>query len=251
MKLETLELLREKIPRQLLELFPKMINYEFFWNIKKKAEQLQYFSKITFKILEMVKENLEPGITERQLESKIKVFGKKFYVKVIPLLVSFGENTAKIHGYATDNALQENDIIMVDIGIKRYLFSNCTSDITRTFFLGKPTPLQQKIYNIVKKAHDKAIEMLKPGLNPFLVDKMVRDYFWRKNYTLPHGLGHGTGTRYPHHLPILSNKYRNFILKENDIITIEPGIYLSGEFGVRIEDMVLITKDNYEILSVE
>ncbi len=173
------------------------------------------------------------------------------HITVVPLLVSSGENTANVHGYASNRKIQENDIIMIDIGLKRHLFSSCTSDITRTFFIGEPTPLQKKIYRIVKKAHDKAIEVLKPGLNTFMVDKMVRTYFGRFGYGMPHGLGHGTGTRYPHNPPMLSNKFAGFILKENDIITIEPGIYLPEKFGVRIEDMILITRDGYEIISKE
>jgi Xaa-Pro aminopeptidase len=250
-KMEILEKLRNKMPRQLLIQLPRIINFELFRNVNKKLEELKYFSRISFKILDFVKANVIEGMTEQQIERLIRKLGKKCHLTVIPLLVSSGENTAKVHGYATGREIQENDIVMIDIGLKKYLFSNCTSDITRTFFLGTPTPLQQKIYDIVKTAHDKAIKMIKPCVNAFLIDKMVRKYLKNFQFEMPHGLGHGTGTRYPHNIPMLSNKYQNFILKENDIITIEPGVYLPGKFGIRIEDMVLVTKDGYEIISLE
>lgn len=251
MKMENLEKLQNKIPKQLLLQLPRIINFEPFKNLEKKINDLKYFSNISFKIINYIKQNLEVGMTEKQIEGAIKKLGRKYHVTVVPLLVSSGENTANVHGYATDRKIQENDILMIDIGLKRHLFSSCTSDITRTFFLGTPTPFQKKIYKIVKRAHDKAIEVLKPGMNTYIIDKMVRTYFERLDYEMPHGLGHGTGTRYPHNPPMLSNKFTGFTLKENDIITIEPGIYLPRKFGIRIEDMVLITKEGHEIISKE
>ncbi len=249
--MENLEKLQGIIPTHLHIQLTRLINYEPFRNMEKKIAQLKYFSKVSLRIIKYLKNQLEAGISEKQIEDKIKQLGRKFHLLVIPLLVSSGENTAKIHGYATERKIQKRDIIMIDIGLKRHLFSNCTSDITRTFFRGEPSESQQKIYAIVEKAHDMAVEAVKPGVNPYSIDKMVRDYFRKFHFVMPHGLGHGTGTRYPHNLPMLSNNYTNFRLKENDIITIEPGIYLPGEFGVRIEDMVLVTRDGYEMLSTE
>ena len=249
--METLEKLQQKIPKILLKIFPKIINYEPFKNLGKKIEELKYFSEVTFKILEIFRGNISIGMTEREIDAKIRKAARKYNLIAFPLLVSSGENTAKVHGYSTDRKITESDILMIDMGLKRHLFSNCTSDITRTIFLGEPTDFQQKIYNIVKKAHDMAIKAVKPGINAFRIDKLVRNYFKKYNYEMPHGLGHGTGTRYPHNIPMLTNKFTDFILKESDIITIEPGIYLPGQFGVRIEDMVLVKKDGNEILSQE
>ncbi len=145
---------------------------------------------------------------------------------------------------------------MIDIGVKRkdhYLSDYC-SDCTRTFFLKNPTAYQQVVYNIVQEAHDKALEKLKAGISGHALHNEISEFIKSKGYELPHGLGHST-RRYTHGAPFLSSYDVSSILKENDNITIEPGIYISKDhpnlpeghppFGVRIEDLVVIKENGY------
>ena len=123
------------------------------------------------------------------------------------------------------------------------------SDLTRTFFIGKPTQYQQKIWNIVKQAHDKAMEKIKPNIKACDIDltarNIIKDNGFEKYFI--HTTGHGVGIDI-HENPTISHKSET-ILKEGMVITIEPGIYLKNKFGVRIEDTVLVTKTGFKKLT--
>ncbi len=114
------------------------------------------------------------------------------------------------------------------------------SDMTRTFFIGEPTEKQRKVYNLVQKNHDQTIEAIKDGANIKQLSKMVENDFKLNGYDLIHSLGHGVGLEI-HEKPYISSRV-DAPLRENMVITVEPGIYIPEEFGVRIEDTVLVEK---------
>jgi Xaa-Pro aminopeptidase len=163
------------------------------------------------------------------------------------LIVASGPSSSLPH-YVPGNNLIEKDILLLDLGCR---YNNYCSDITRTLFLGTPGSRAKKfgdIYNIVLEAANTALEACRAGISCRELDKIARNVIEKAGYgeNFGHGLGHGVGLQV-HEEPIVSYK-RDTMLEENMVITIEPGIYLEGEGGVRIEDMVVVKKNNAENL---
>ena len=148
-----------------------------------------------------------------------------------------GENSSKPHAIPTDRVIQEQDIITIDMGCK---INGYCSDMTRTIFIGGITKEQEQIYNLVLNNQIKALNEIVEGASIKTIVKSVESDFNLYNQTLVHSLGHGVGLDI-HELPAVTLK-NDSTLKENMVITDEPGIYISGNFGIRIEDTVLVTK---------
>ena len=142
------------------------------------------------------------------------------------------------HATPTDKKIEYGDIITIDMGCK---YEGYCSDMTRTIFVGEIKEEIKKVYDIVLKNQLSTLEELRDGGNIKIITKLVENNFELNRQVLIHALGHGVGLTL-HEGPILSSK-SNQILKENMVVTNEPGIYLPGKFGVRIEDTVLITKN--------
>lgn len=137
----------------------------------------------------------------------------------------------------TDRKIQKEDIITIDMGCK---VNGYCSDMTRTFFVGKVPEEVKPIYDLVLKNQKQTLEEYKDGASTRIVTKMVENDFKLNGHTLIHSLGHGLGMQI-HEAPYISYKTDAF-LKENMVVTDEPGIYIPRKFGVRIEDTVQITK---------
>lgn len=162
-------------------------------------------------------------------------------------IVAAGARGSMPHGVASESVIEENEFVTIDFGC---FCDGYASDITRTFQTGKKIkPNLEKIYQIVFDAQRKGIEAARPGVQAKKVDKAARDYIDRKGFGsyFGHGLGHGLGLRI-HELPRVSRLSED-ILEEGNVITIEPGIYIPKNGGVRIEDDFLVTKDGVEQLS--
>lgn len=194
--------------------------------------------EITDRCFEFLTQYIKPGMTEKQIARKIHDYymdnaeGESF-----DAIVASGENSSKPHAVPTDRRIHVQDIITIDMGCK---FKGYCSDMTRTIFIGEPTKQQLDVYNLVLKSQENALNEIKDGQNIKQLTKNVESRFNEKGYTLVHALGHGVGLDI-HEKPFVNMKNDN-LLKENMIITDEPGIYLPGNFGVRIEDTVLVTK---------
>jgi Xaa-Pro aminopeptidase len=208
-------------------------------NIKKAchlADKAMFFAATKFKT----------GITEISLKNQIADhISKQNCELAFDTIVSFGKNTAIPHHQSDNNSLQKKDIILIDLGVK---FNNYCSDITRVFFHHNTETTIRKIYDFVHNAQKIALKMLKPGINGKDVDKKIQKFI-RNTGNIPysHGLGHGLGLEI-HELPKLHRKY-NYFLSKNNVITIEPGIYIPYCFGVRLEDTVLVTDNGYDSLT--
>ena len=137
-------------------------------------------------------------------------------------------------------------MVTLDFG---YYADGYTSDVTRTFSIGRQSDEAKKIYQIVLEAQQKTIEAVKEGVNGQELDRIGREYIEDTGYGkyFNHGMGHGIGLDI-HELPNVGRTYEEY-MKAGQIITIEPGIYVPGVGGVRIEDDVLVTKNGYEILT--
>ncbi len=159
-------------------------------------------------------------------------------------IVAINENSALPHALSSNKVLQKDDLILVDAGLK---YKRYCSDRTRTY-INKNSKKQQNIKDIVQKAHDKAIESIKVGIKAKEIDKIARDVIQKAGYGkyFIHSTGHGVGLDI-HELPIIS-KTSDTIIEENMVFTIEPGIYIEKEFGVRIEDMVVVQNGRAKVL---
>lgn len=211
---------------------------------EEEIENVRKACEITRKCFEEVSKYLIPGHTEIEIAKMIDgYFSENAEGIAFETIVASGENSSKPHAIPTNRKFTEQDVVVIDIGCK---IKGYCSDMTRTFFIGEPTEEQKRVYNLVKKNHAQSIRDIYDGTNTKMLSKNVENDFNLNRYNLIHSLGHGVGLEI-HEKPFLSTKV-DFTLRENMIITIEPGIYLPGKFGVRIEDTILVQKSCGKIL---
>ena len=181
---------------------------------------------------------IKPGMTEKQIANEIEEYYKQRTDGLsFDTIVASGENTSKPHAVPTDRKIQKEDIITIDMGCK---YNGYCSDMTRTFFVGKVPEEIKPVYDLVLKNQTLTLDEYKDGAVIRNLTKMVVNDFKLNNYDLIHSLGHGVGLEI--HEPPFINQNTDATLKENMVVTDEPGIYIPGKFGVRIEDTVQITK---------
>ena len=191
---------------------------------------------------------LAPGRTEKEIaweiETNLRQRGAE--KSAFDTIVASGVRSSLPHGVATDKKIRAGNIVKMDFGAQ---VDGYHSDLTRTVVLGKSNRRFQKIYQVVKEAQERAISRMRPGLKLSDVDAIARGYIRAQGYDkyFLHGLGHGVGLSV-HELPALSEKAKGK-LEAGMVVTVEPGIYIPGWGGVRIEDMVLIGKNGAEVLT--
>jgi Xaa-Pro aminopeptidase len=210
-------------------------------SLKKAAE----LNKAAF---EQVLPLIRPGISERdialELEFSLKKAGGE--CNAFDFIVASGERGALPHGVASDKLLQAGELVTIDFGTR---VEGYYSDETITLALGDIAGNLRQIFDIVLKAHDLALAAIKPGMEIRDLDAVAREYIASKGYGdyFGHGLGHGVGLEI-HEFPAVAPRTDAQVL-EGMVITIEPGIYIPGTGGVRIEDTVVVTADGYEVLT--
>ena len=157
-----------------------------------------------------------------------------------------GAHTSMPHGVPDDRVIQQGDFVLMDFGA---VVDGYHSDMTRTVCVGTPTEEMRNIYHIVRTAQDAALAFARPGITGKALDAAARDIITDAGYgeAFGHSLGHGVGMEI-HEYPIASAS-RDTLLAPGNVVTIEPGIYLPGKFGVRIEDFVCITENGCEDLT--
>jgi len=191
---------------------------------------------------------VKPGVTEADIALEIEFFMKRQGASKLSFdtIVASGPNSSMPHAQVTNRKLQMGDFVTMDFGC---VYQGYCSDMTRTVAIGEPTEEMRKVYQIVFDANIRAMEAIREGVKCNEIDAVARDYIKSQGYGdyFGHGLGHGVGLDI-HEEPRFSPKC-DVITKENMVITDEPGIYLPGRFGVRIEDLVVVKKDGYEKLS--
>lgn len=191
-------------------------------------------------ILSFIKE----GVTEKRIGLELDFYMLSHGAEALSFetIAVAGKNSSKPHGVPGDYRVKKGDFITMDFGA---VVNGYHSDMTRTVALGQISEKQKTVYETVLRAQTEALSVLKSGVACKEADKKARDIIESAGFGeyFGHGLGHGVGIEI-HEYPSLSPR-SDAILQEGNIVTVEPGIYLPGEFGVRTEDMALITKDGY------
>jgi Xaa-Pro aminopeptidase len=191
---------------------------------------------------------VKPGVSERslafELEMQMRAMGADD--KSFEFIVASGERGALPHARPTDRLLQSGELVTFDFGA---CCAGYNSDETVTVAVGKPDSKLLEIYQVVKEAHDLAIDAVRPGIDCSGLDAIARRHIESCGFGdfFRHGLGHGVGLDI-HEKPVVSSLSRQQ-LQEGMIITIEPGIYISGLGGVRIEDLLAVTANGCRVLS--
>lgn len=194
---------------------------------------------------------LTEGVTEIQIADELEIFWKRSGSKGLAFdpIIAFGASSSMPHYRAENTKLEKGHIVLIDIGVNYHHYH---SDMTRTVFFGQSDPKMVEIYQVVKGAQDAAFKLCRPGTPIGALDEAARSFIHEKGYGqhFTHSLGHGVGLEI-HELPVLRNKtpYAEVRLEPGMVITIEPGVYLEGFGGVRLEDTVVIQDSGYENLT--
>lgn len=189
---------------------------------------------------------LRPGITEQDVCNELEFQLRKRGAATcsFEMIIASGKRGALPHGVATDKVIQTGDMVTMDFGA---LYHHYRSDITRTVAIGEPAAELKKIYNIVKEAQQIGRTCLKAGVRSCDLEHNIRSFIESSGYDLIHGPGHSFGLDI-HEAPFISRTNME-VFCEGTVITLEPGIYVPGLGGVRIEDDFLITRDGCEALT--
>jgi Xaa-Pro dipeptidase len=218
--------------------------------IKSERELLKIkeAARIVSKVGDMIPDMLKDGMTENELAARVnyEMMKEGASSPSFDTIASFGPDTAEPHFTGGNRKLKKGDTVLVDFGAR---YQRYCSDMTRTFFFGKPDKDMQEIYRIVAEAQDKGIKSIRDGKNGKEVDMEARKVIDSTRFSgrFIHSLGHGVGLEVHDH-PALSPSY-DFFLKENMVVTVEPGIYIPKKGGVRIEDDVIVTKNGCEVIT--
>jgi Xaa-Pro aminopeptidase len=213
-----------------------------------EIEILKSVASIASLSLESVLSFIKPAVSEIDIAMalELEMRNRGADGKAFDFIVASGERGAMPHGRASKKLIQPGDLITIDFGASK---DGYHSDETVTIACGKPVDRAFEIHSIVRTAHDFAIERIRPGISCKDLDGIARSYINDKGYGeyFGHGLGHGVGMEI-HEMPTLSPR-SNGALEEGMVITIEPGIYIPGFGGVRIEDTVVVSRDGCDVIT--
>lgn len=220
---------------------------------KSEIENIKLACKIADQSYKFILSKLKAGVPEQQIANELEFFIKKNCADIsFKPIVAFGKNSAVPHHLSDRTKLRQNQIVLLDFGVK---INNYCSDMTRTIFFGNASAEFKRIYQTVLDAQTKAIEYINSQLlivngQWFArdIDKIARDYIIKQGFpSIIHSVGHGIGIEV-HEAPHLSPMSKD-IIKPGMVFSVEPGIYITGYGGVRIEDLVVVTKKGAELIS--
>lgn len=213
---------------------------------EEEIDKIKKACEITDKCFKYLLHYIKEGMTEKQVALEIEIYFKTHEADGIAFepIVAFGENSSIPHWIPSNRKVKLADPILIDMGCK---YKGYCSDMTRTIFMGCILEEIKPIYNLVLKNQKYTLDEMRNDCDIKTISKGIDSNFRLNHYTLIHSLGHGVGLEI-HEMPYINMKNRG-VLKDNMVVTDEPGIYLPGKYGIRIEDTVLITKNECEILT--
>jgi Xaa-Pro aminopeptidase len=232
---------------ELVELSAKFDEIRIYKD-RAEIELLSSVATLSSLALTSVLANIKPGVREVDIALALELEMRRRGAdgKAFDFIVASGERGAMPHGRASDKIIQSGELVTIDFGA---LKDGYHSDETVTIACGTPETRAQEIHSIVRTAHDLAIRAVRPGISCKDLDEVARSYIRDSGYGeyFGHGLGHGVGLEI-HESPTLSPR-STAVLEEGMVITVEPGIYIPGFGGVRIEDTVVVTGDGCHVLT--
>ncbi len=219
----------------------------------KELEEIELIKnavQITEATLEVVLSLVKTKMTEKQIAAEITYRHIRLGANdAFNLIVLAGDHSDSPHGATGERIIKRGDLLQFDIGCK---YKGYCSDLSRVFVVGKdPTKRQREIYDKVLSIQETMISLVKPGLNFQDLNKKYADLLRKLGFEPAHGLGHGIGLNI-HESPSVgqpSPEYGEYIAEPGNVITVEPGIYISGWGGIRIEDDILVTETGHEVLT--
>ena len=213
-----------------------------------ELEAMRRAQKLTDDTFAYITERIAVGRTERDVMLDMEMFMRRRGSEGVAFdfIVVSGKNSSLPHGVPTDKVIEKGDFITMDFGA---VVNGYRSDMTRTVAIGDVSDEQRLVYNTVLKAQTAALDAIRAGKVCKDIDKIARDIIREAGYgdCFGHGLGHSVGLDI-HEMPAFNTRCET-VLKPGTVMTVEPGIYLEGKFGVRIEDMVVVTDDGCENLT--
>ncbi|HVO67323.1 MAG TPA: Xaa-Pro peptidase family protein [Syntrophales bacterium] len=205
-------------------------------------------AEISFQALTAICNLIKPGAKEKDIAIELEFRIRKCGAELVsfPTIVATGANSAQPHAAPGSREIENGDIVMIDYGA---VYHGYNSDETCTFIVGSANKKQKDVYSLVKQAHDRALEAIKPGTQCREIDRIARSCIEGGNLGnyFTHSTGHGVGLDV-HEAPRIADKSAN-ILETGMVITIEPGVYIPDLWGIRIEDMVLVKEGGCEVLT--
>lgn len=212
-----------------------------------EIEAIRTAVEITDKVYEEVLPMVKVGVTEKEIALELASRYRKLADgEAYPPIVASGPNSALPHAVPTKRPFEKGDFIVIDAAA---MYAGYHADMTRTPVIGEATEKHREIYEIVKGSQQAGLDRVRAGKSCKEIDSAVRDFIADRGYGdhYTHGTGHGLGLEI-HTQPRL-NQLSDQVLEENNVVTIEPGIYLEGWGGIRIEDDIIVTKDGCEVLN--
>jgi len=246
---ESYQKLREKLPRVAFVPLAREIAGLRARKSREELEKIRRAIRIATESFVDASPRFKPGVRERTaaefLECRMRRLGGD--KPAFDSIVASGPRGALPHGAASEKRMGRKEMVVVDFGVR---FQGYHSDETKTLILGKPDAEQRRIYETVRRAQEKAMRTIRPGVSGRFIDGAAREVIARAGYGkfFGHGTGHGVGLAV-HEEPLISPRGRG-VVEEGMVFTVEPGIYIPGWGGVRLEDMVSVTSRGCERLTV-
>lgn len=213
---------------------------------KEEIKKIKCAIEIAEMGFERVVSLVKPGVSEADISTEYEYYVRKAGAQgsAFKTIIASGIHSSMPHAQPTNKKLKNNEVIVIDFGVN---YNGYNSDITRTIFLGKVSKKIKFIYNIVQKTVSRIEAIIKSEMKAKDIDTKARKILGRYEKYFVHSTGHGVGLEI-HEKPVLNKKSKD-ILKSGMVFTIEPGIYISNRFGIRIEDIVTLTSDGCQVLT--
>ena len=233
-----------------VELVPRRSLVESLRAVKQseELEAIRRATEVTNQAYERLAEEQFAGRTEKELAWRMEQLFHDLGADALafPVDVAAGPTAASPHAVPGDRVVEESDLVLVDAGA---MLEGYCSDCTRTFAVGEVSDSLRDVYEIVRRAEQAGLEAIRPGVSGRDADVAARAVIEDAGYgeNFGHGLGHGVGLLV-HEAPVLRLESED-VLAAGNVVTVEPGIYLSGVGGIRIEDLVVVTEDGCEVLT--
>lgn len=212
-----------------------------------EIETMKVAGEYADKAMKIAFDGISTNKTEAELLAEIDFSMKKQGIDMsFDTMVLTGDNAANPHGIPGENQIEDNSLLLFDLGC---IYNGYASDMTRTVAVGEPDDFQKEIYDLVLKAHLAAIDFIKPGVTASQIDAAARSVIEEAAYGeyFNHRLGHGIGMGL-HEFPSIMEG-NDLVIEEGMCFSVEPGVYIPGKVGVRVEDCGYVTKDGFEVFT--